>query len=169
MIFSNLSVQETGELLKISSACSDYLLENDGEDLVLLLDGYDEYPEKLQKDSLIASLLRHKVLPNCGLIISSRPHASVSPPWPGNSQGRTSWASLKLSENITSHSQWRVNHRMLMNSHDIFKVTQQSAVYASYPSTLLSLVYLYKQGIPLPQNSAQLYNYFYLSYHLPTP
>ena len=64
--------------VEISSACSDYLLENDGEDLVLLLDGYDEYPEKLRKDSLIASLLKHKVLPQCGLIISSRPHASVS-------------------------------------------------------------------------------------------
>ena len=63
---------------EIASACSDHLSENDGEDLVLLLDGYDEYPERLRKDSLIAFILQRKVLPCCGLIVSSRPHASVS-------------------------------------------------------------------------------------------
>ena len=65
---------------EIASACSDYLLANNGEDLVLLFDGYDEYPERLRKDSLIADILERKVLPHCGLIVSSRPHASVSPP-----------------------------------------------------------------------------------------
>ena len=33
--------------VEISSSCCDYLSENDGEDLALLLDGYDEYPEML--------------------------------------------------------------------------------------------------------------------------
>ena len=32
---------------EIASACGEYLLENDGEGLALLFDGYDEYPEKL--------------------------------------------------------------------------------------------------------------------------
>ena len=32
---------------EIASACGDHLLENDGEDLALLFDGYDEYPEHL--------------------------------------------------------------------------------------------------------------------------
>ena len=45
---------------EIASACSDYLLENDGEDLALLFDGYDEYPEMLRKDSLIAYILNEK-------------------------------------------------------------------------------------------------------------
>ena len=55
--------------------CSDYISENNGKDLALLLDGYDEYPEILQKESLIADILKRKELPNCSLIVSSRPHA----------------------------------------------------------------------------------------------
>ena len=61
-----------------ASACNDFLFQNDGEDLVLLLDGYDEFPLHLQQDSLIADILNREVLPNCSIIISSRPYASVS-------------------------------------------------------------------------------------------
>ena len=60
----------------VVSACGEYLSRNDGESLVLLLDGYDEYPGNLQKCSLIADILKRKVLPLCGLVVSSRPHAS---------------------------------------------------------------------------------------------
>ena len=62
---------------EIASVCNDYLLRNNGKDWAFLLDGYDEYPEMLQKGSLIADLLKRKVLPCCGLIVSSCPHASV--------------------------------------------------------------------------------------------
>ena len=51
--------------------------ENDGEDLALLLDGYDKYPERLREDSLIADILKRKELPCCGLVVSSCPHASI--------------------------------------------------------------------------------------------
>ena len=43
---------------EIVDACSKYFVNNAGEDLVLLFDGYDEYPETLQKDSLIADILK---------------------------------------------------------------------------------------------------------------
>ena len=62
---------------KIASACSDYLLEDNGENLAFLFDGYDEYPEVLQKDSLIADILNRKELPCCSFVVSSHPHASV--------------------------------------------------------------------------------------------
>ena len=62
---------------EIASACSDYLFKNNGKDLAFIFDGYDEYPEKLRKDSLIAYLLKQEVLPCCSLILSSRPNASV--------------------------------------------------------------------------------------------
>ena len=63
---------------KIVDTCSKYFVNNDGEDLALFLDGYDEYPEMLRKDSLIADILTRGVLSCCGLIVSSRQHASVS-------------------------------------------------------------------------------------------
>ena len=63
---------------EIAFACSDYVSVNNGEDIAFLFDGYDEYPEELQKDGLIADIIKRKVWPKCGLIVSSRPHASVS-------------------------------------------------------------------------------------------
>ena len=62
---------------QISTACSDYLVHNDGKDLVILFDGFDEFPETLQKDSLIADILKRKMLPYCTLVVSSRPHATA--------------------------------------------------------------------------------------------
>ena len=62
---------------KIIEDCSDYLLNNHGQSLTLLLDGYDEYSKNLKENSLLADILRRKVLPCCGLVVSSRPHASV--------------------------------------------------------------------------------------------
>ena len=61
---------------QIVSACAQYFFANGGKTLTLLLDGYDEYPEHLQKSSLIADIIKHQVLPLCGLVVSSRPHAS---------------------------------------------------------------------------------------------
>ena len=63
---------------EIVDACGKYFVNNAGEDLALLFDGYDEYPESLRKYSLIADILKRDVLPYCGLIVSSRPHASVN-------------------------------------------------------------------------------------------
>ena len=62
--------------VNLMSACSEYLSVNGGKTIVLLLDGYDEYPKNLQENSLITDILQRQVLPFCGLIVSSRPHAS---------------------------------------------------------------------------------------------
>ena len=62
---------------EITTACSNYFFKSAGKDILFLFDGFDEFPENLQKDSLIASILKRQVLPKCGLVVSSRPHASV--------------------------------------------------------------------------------------------
>jgi len=61
---------------KATHACSDYLLNSKGKNLVFLLDGYDELPPYLQKDGFIADTINCKILYLCCLVILSRPHAS---------------------------------------------------------------------------------------------
>ena len=61
---------------EIVTACSECLAKNGGKNLILLLDGYDEYPRNLQENSLITDILQHQIFPLCGLVVSSRPHAS---------------------------------------------------------------------------------------------
>ena len=145
--------------IEISSSCCDYLSENNGEDLVLLLDGYNEYPEMLRKDSLMAKILKRKVLPHCGLIVSSRPHASVS---------LRDQATVRV--DILGFTQAERQHYITQSMKDqpqkVYELTrylQRHSTISSLcfiPFNLVVLVYLYKQGIPLPQNSAPLYNYF---------
>ena len=59
------------------TSCDDFLIQNDDKGLVCLFDGYDKFPEAHQKNSLIADILRRKVLPYCALVVSARPHATV--------------------------------------------------------------------------------------------
>ena len=69
--------REDTRATQISIACNDYFVQSDGRGLVFLFDGFDEYPEALQKNSLIVNILKRKVLPYCALVVSSRPHATV--------------------------------------------------------------------------------------------
>ena len=57
--------------------CIKHISSNQGKTLTFLIDGYDELPKELRYNSLIADILNHQVLPDCGLVVSSRPHASV--------------------------------------------------------------------------------------------
>ena len=144
---------------EIASACSDYLSENDGEDLALLFDGYDEYPERLREDSLIADILKRRMLPYCGLIVSSRPHASVS---------LRQHATVKV--DILGFTEAEREHYIKDSMKDqpqkIDELTQYLQGHSTIsslcfvPFNLVVLVYLYKQGFSLPENSAELYNYF---------
>ena len=145
--------------VQIASGCSDYLLENNGEDLALLLDGYDEYPEMLQRDSLIADILKRKELPNCGLIVSSRPHASVR---------LRAQATIKVDILGFTGAERKcyIKESMKGQPKKIDELTQYLQSHSTIsslcfvPFNIVVLVYLYKQGIPLPKNSAELYNYF---------
>ena len=57
------------EATEISNTRNRFLLENGGKDLVLLFDGFDEIPEKLQTSSLISDhdILKRHALPFCGI------------------------------------------------------------------------------------------------------
>ena len=140
-------------------ACSDYLSENNGEDLALLLDGYDEYPEGSRNDSLVADILKRKVLPCCGLIVSSRPHASVSL----REQATVRVDILGFTETEREHY---IKESMKDQPQKIDELTQYLQGHSTIsslcfiPFNLVVLAYLYKQGFTLPKNSAELYNYF---------
>ena len=50
-----------GKAVEISAALSKYFLSNGGKDVVFLFDGYDEFPDDLQKDSLVTDVLKRQV------------------------------------------------------------------------------------------------------------
>ena len=144
---------------KIVSACSEYLLANGGKSLTLLLDGYDEYPEDLCECSLVASILQRQVLPLCGLVVSSRPHAS---------EHLREHATIRV--DILGFTETEREHYIKQalpdQPHKIEELTQYLHQQPSVdsicfiPFNMVILVYLFKLGTSLPKNSTELYHHF---------
>ena len=147
---------------QVVSACSEYLSKNGGKTLTLLLDGYDEYPEHLQKSSLIADIIKRQVLPLCGLVVSSRPHAS---------QHLRELATIRV--DILGFTETEREHYIKQalpdQPHKVEELTQYLHQHPSVnsicfsPFNMVILLYLYKLGIPLPGNSTDLYRHFICS------
>ena len=62
---------------KRGSDLSEYLLQTEGKDLTIIFDGYDEMSEEDRSNSLVAKIIRRDILPECDLVVTSRPTASL--------------------------------------------------------------------------------------------
>ena len=153
------SCKRDKDATEVASVCRKYFVNNNGEDLALLFDGYDEYPERLRKDSLIADILEREVLPRCGLIVSSRPHASVS-------LRQEATVRVDILGFTEAEREDYIKESMKGEPQKIDELTQYLQGHSTIsslcftPFNLVSLVYLYKQGYCLPKNHAEFYNYF---------
>ena len=144
---------------EISSSCCDYFVQNDGKDLCILFDGFDEYPETLQKNSLIANILKRKILPNCALVVSSRPHATVH---------LRDQATIRV--NILGFTKVERNQFIQQALKDQTRNIEELTQYLEnrftisslcvVPFNMVALLFLYKQGVSFPKNSTELYIHF---------
>ena len=147
---------------KVVRACSEYLSKSGGKNIILLLDGYDEYPEHLQKSSLIMDIIKRQVLPYCGLVISSRPHASGHL----HKQANIRVDILGFTETEREHY---IKQALPDQPHKIEELTQYLHQQPSVdsicfiPFNMVVLLYLHKLGIALPKNSTELYHHFICS------
>ena len=144
---------------KVATACRDYLIRNHGKDLAFLLDGFDEFPGPLQKDSLIGDILHRKLFRDCALIVSSRPHASVH---------LRHNATIRVEILGFSEIERRqfIQQALQGNQQSIEELTQYLQDHFNIdtlcyiPFHMVILVFLYKQKVILPNNSAELYHLF---------
>ena len=145
-----------------ASACAQYLFANGGRSLTLLLDGYDEYPVHLRESSLVAKILKRQVLPLCGLVVSSRPHASVHL----REQATIRVDILGFTETEREHY---IKQALPDQPHKIEELTQYLQQQPSVdsicfiPFNMAVLLYLYKLRNALPRNSTELYHHFICS------
>ena len=147
---------------QIVSACAQYLLDSSGKTLTLLLDGYDEYPRDLQEASLIADILKRQVLPLCGLVVSSRPHASQH----FHKQATIRVDILGFTETEREHYIKQALQDQPQKIKELTQYLYQRPFVDSLcfiPFNMVILLYLYKLGIPLPNNTTELYQRFILS------
>ena len=138
--------------------CIKHISSNQGKTVTFLIDGYDEFPEELRGNSLIADILNRQVLPNCGLVVSSRPHASVL---------LRRQATLRV--DILGFTEEQRKHYIEHSLNDQSQIKQLTTYLKKHiiisslcyvPFNIVLLLFLYKQGVPLPNNATQLYNIF---------
>ena len=81
------SVHKVGELIQyVSNEClnseqiitfTTHLANTKGQQLCIVMDGFDEYPTPLQKNSFIVDIIKGVILPKAIVVITSRPTATV--------------------------------------------------------------------------------------------
>ena len=144
---------------QIAVACSKYFYDNGGRDLVLLVDGFDELPEQLQTNSFIADILERHVLPYCGLVISSRQLAT-------HQLRKQATLSVNIVGFTEKEQLYCIQQALHDQPHRVKEFTQYLkhhftiAGMCHIPFNLAVLIYMYKQGIPLPRTPAELYGHF---------
>ena len=82
------SIKSTKQLVQyMSMGCLDdeqiktfdkYLVNTKGQQLCIVMDGFDEYPSLLQRHSFIVDIINGVILPEAIVVITSRPTATVS-------------------------------------------------------------------------------------------
>ena len=133
-----------------------YLLNSNGQNITFLIDGYDKLPEKLQKDSFVASIITHQVLPASAVVLTSRPHA-------------TAHLHDKVAYLITIMGFAEEDRRDYIKQSLKCKSDEMLDYLDNHPTidnlcyipfNLTVLMFLYKRGFPLPKNITDLYEYF---------
>ena len=65
----------------LSESITKEIIKIKGKDILFLLDGWDELPEKSRHSSLLTELISGNLLPDATIVVTSRPSATVSLPY----------------------------------------------------------------------------------------
>ena len=142
----------------VSPSC-DQLLDNGGKDLTFLLDGFDELPECLQNSSLIADIIKRHVLPQCGLVLSSRPHASKK----FHNKATLIVEILGFTEEGRRQCMEQAFHDKPQKLKELLQYLNNHLQINSLcfvPFNMIVLLFLFEQRNSLPKNSSEMYKHF---------
>ena len=77
MIIEDL-IQFVFKNTKMASCVLEHLTKTEGNDTVIILDGFDELSENNRKESIIVDIINRRILTKCCLVVTCRPTASSS-------------------------------------------------------------------------------------------
>ena len=137
---------------------TDYITKSHGEQVVFIIDGYDKAHIKLQKHSLVALIVQRKILPDASLIITACPPALT--PFLNKVD-----LHLEL-VGFTDEDRERYIEESLKQQECTKEVMEYLKVHPTVswvcyvPFNLTILLFLYNQGLALPDHPAQLFEQF---------
>ena len=114
---------------------------------------------ELRQNSLVANIINRQVLPDCGLIVTSCPHASLCL----HKKATLRVDILGFTEEEQGHFIAQSLNKQPQKVSELTNYLQQNTTISSLcftPFNMTVLLFLYKQGISLPKNSTELYKLF---------
>ena len=143
----------------VASSCAEYLLHSGGKNVTFIFDGYDEYPEKLRQNGFVSDILQRKALPNCRLVVTSRPHASAClRKYCDRYIEVLGFTKEDRQSYITSYLKEKQDVDKLVQYLDTH-LTINSLCYIPFNMTVLLWLYKLKE-VTLLNSSTELYNHF---------
>ena len=147
---------------ELRSSVAKEVLGRDGKGVLLVLDGYDELASSLKSSKLLKKLLEGKSLPECTLLITSRPSASHELVWHAQRHveilGFTQ-ESMKEYASIAFSSEPEVLKDFLFYVSASENPAINSLMYIPLNAAIIVEIYSHtrKQGLPIPKTLTQLY------------
>jgi len=137
----------------------DLISKSQGKDVTFLLDGYDELPSQARQKSFISKIINRQILSLSAVIISSRPHASANLRSISSCQvdilGFTKEKQHDFFKTSLGEQSAKLNELTeYLDSHP----TISNLCFIPFHATIL--VWLCKQGRPLPESSTTLFSNF---------
>ena len=143
----------------VASSCAEYLLHSDGKNITFIFDGLDEYPENLLQNGFISDIVWCKRMSKRGLVLTSRPHVSAHlHQWFDRRIDILGFTKEDRQNYISSSLEQRTEDISRLVKYLDSHLTISSLCFIPFNMTML--LWLYKQGVVLPNNSTELYNYF---------
>ena len=143
----------------VASSCAEYLLHSDGKNITFIFDGFDEYPENLRQNGFISDIVWCKRMSKRGLVLTSRPHVSAHlHRWFDRRIDILGFTKEDRQSYISSSLEQRKECIAPLINYLDSHLTISSLCFIPFNMTML--LWLYKQGIVLPNSSTELYNYF---------
>ena len=138
--------------------CAKHLQKSDGNDLTIILDGYDELPENMRQRGILAEIIQRKQLPACNLVVTSRLSASAH--LHGNFDRRIEilgFSSEARMDYICKALTDVTGQEILLSYLENHPIINS---YCYIPLNMTILLYLFKEMKQLPNNQTELYNNF---------
>ena len=137
-----------------------YLVNENGQQLCIVMDGFDEYPSALQENSFLLDIIKGEILPEAVVVMTSRPTATVS--LHNQVDRRIDILGLPQEERVKYISQ--VFSNSLEKRTKLERYLKQQPVINGLcfvPLHLAVLLYLFQQG-SLPETLTEMNQFFIL-------
>ena len=143
----------------VASSCAEYLLHSDGKNVTFIFDGFDEYPENLRQNGFISDIVWCKIMSKRGVVLTSRPHVSAHlHQWFDRRIDILGFTKEDRQNYISSSLEQRKEGIAPLIKYLDSHLTISSLCFIPFNMTML--LWLYKQGVVLPNSCTELYNCF---------